>query len=309
MVRLFWLLPLCLLSSPVWSFAGSIVSFSDSPVHYCGRILTWQPLLPDLSAKDTDCLDLWSPFQEKTDSLTGERSTLERELLAGILKTAKGECLKNKDLMIPAQVQLNRETQLNEKVLRPWLLAQLQLEFPTYSIEVSSLQVPRIDCLKVGIVKWGSFRREGRNHFRMLVMVDDHNFNVTGEFQLHQMLPTLVRNLVVGERIQPGDLEFRKKNVTFSPGFIERAEEVVGRIVHSPLLRGEPIQVRQLKPENMVEKGQIVQVQVRNENFVLSSMGIAEQSGSLGDLIRIKSMDSQKLISGFVSGKGQAEVR
>lgn len=86
-------------------------------------------------------------------------------------------------------------------------------------------------------------------------------------------------------------------------------DELIGRLLNAPIPQGDPIPVRVLKQINYVEKGQVIQAQFRGENFLVTSAVMAEQNGLLGDLVKVKNVESQKIFSGLVLGKGLVEVQ
>jgi flagella basal body P-ring formation protein FlgA len=140
-------------------------------------------------------------------------------------------------------------------------------------------------------------------------MADEKNYGVTGEFRVFQKIPVVLRNYGLNEKLDVHDLELRKKEITFSPGYVSKIDDLAGRTLSYPVSQGEPVQIRHKKPENTVEKGQIIQVQYQGNNFVVTSSAVAEQSGSVGDYVKIKNLDSQKTLSGVVLGKGLVEVQ
>lgn len=289
------------------------LSFVQRPVGLCGKIASWQSLILGLSAKEADCLDSISPLDviEEDGNLNrmAHEIVLSQEDLVSRLKKSRHQCLSEVEFRLPEKVVFNREMTLTQELIMPWLEHQLRAQFNDKTYELIRFQIPKVDCSKVSRLSWGSFRIEGKNQLRLLLVVDEKNYALNGEIRFFQQVPVAVRQLMANEKIEARDLELHKKDVTFAPGYIAKIEDLVGRTASYPILAGEPIQGRQLKEEKLVEKGQIVQMQFKGENFLLSATGVAEQNGTLGDLVKIKNTESQKVISAVVQGKGLVEVQ
>ena len=234
---------------------------------------------------------------------------ISQKKIVDLLKPVRQMCLSDADLLLPEKLSILREKQLTDGVLQTWILDQLMIHFSDKTAEIVRVHMPKIDCSTVGLVSWDSLRIEGNNRFRFLLTVDEKNFSIGGEFRLFQMIPTLNRSTLVNQKIEASDLEVKKKDVTFLNNYIKKVEDLIGRTLNVSLMAGEPIQMRHLKEEKFVEKGQMVQIQYKTESFVVSAIGIAEQSGTFGDFVKIKNPDSQKVLSAIVSGKGLVEVQ
>lgn len=298
---------------PLWAKGQRVLDFLHPEVKFCGHNISWQALIAGLSSKEADCLDSLGPVRFEETASSSQHPTSGRELsrdqIVGQLRSMKAECLNEVELKIPARLNLRNENWLGQDALNPWIIEQLIQTTSIKNVEIVKLQIPRIDCGKVNQMRFGSFRVEGKNFFRLLISADEKNFVVTGEFRLFENLPVARRNLTQGDKINPADFESARKDVTFSPGYVGQIEEIAGRTLLYPVIKGEALQLRQLKAEVSVEKGQIVQIQLKGENFILSSSGVAEQSGAVGDFIKIKNVESQKVISGIILGKGLVEVQ
>lgn len=287
------------------------IFFSSKAVRLCGHSISWQSVMAGLSPKEADCLDSVSPLDFSDSEIIKSAQIIEltQERIVDLLKKSRSLCLSEVELRIPSRITFTREKFLTPETTFPWLEQQFKSQFEDKIHEIVRLQIPKLECEKNNSVKWGSFRVDGINQFRMLITADDKNFNVNGEFRLFQELPVLSRPLMANQRIDSKDLVLAKKDVTLNQGFVPKVEEIIGRTLTFPIAAGEPVQYRQLKKESLVEKGQVVQVHYKSDSFLLSATGVAEQNGSIGDNIKIKNMETQKTFSGVISGKGLVEVQ
>lgn len=291
-----------------WSKEIRTLTFESHAISSCGGEVTWKQLMPTLSSKEQDCLDSIVPLVLQADE-SKNSIVIERMQLVESLKRGRSECLDGSEIKVPESLVVKPQKFLNGTVFRSWIVGAVGAAYLGKEIEIGKIQIPNIECNKVKSLRWGSLKIESKNTFRFLLLVDEKNFGLTGDFRVFQNVPVPLRNLAAQEKMDKVSFDMQKRDVTFNSGIIAKLEDLEGRILSSPVAQGEPIPIRALKVETTIEKGQIIQAQFRGENFELSSNAVAEQSGSVGELIKIKNVDSQKILSGIVIGKGLVEVQ
>lgn len=302
-----------------WAKEARTLSFNHDEVRVCGQKVSWKYLMPDLTVAETECLDSNQPLDQKilwgrleeTSSLKTKSTifSLSRNHIVGLLKAVKPVCLDQVELKIPDKIQMNWVSQLHTGFFQSWLESELKKNYANKIIKVLQVTLPKIDCLQAQSVEWGSLRVESKNTFRLLLVVDDKNFGVSGEFRVLQNIPVAKRNISIQEKISKQDFELQEKDVTFSPGYVSDMEELMGKALVNSIAQGTPVELKNVKKEFIIEKGQMVQIQFQGQNFIVSANAIAEQSGMVGDLIKIKNTETQKILSGVVAGKGLVEVK
>jgi flagellar basal body P-ring formation protein FlgA len=132
---------------------------------------------------------------------------------------------------------------------------------------------------------------------------------VTGRLAFYKEAPVAKRMIRAGERISDGDVEVKKINVSFAKDGAPTLEELAGKISTRMITMGQPILAGDLKKEPAATRGQAVRILVGNDSFEVVSSGTAEESGSIGDVIRVKSTDTQKLLSGVLVDKATVRVQ
>lgn len=133
----------------------------------------------------------------------------------------------------------------------------------------------------------------------------------------------LAANQAVGEAvlipsrvIYPGEtIELAAlKQVTLVPGrhkpdgMATRSEELQGKVAKRTLLPGRYIPVAAIREAWLVEQGASVQVYFTAGALTISAAGVTLQPGAAGDLIKIRNIDSGKIISGTVMVDGTIKV-
>lgn len=302
-----------------WSKDVRTLAFTNEEVRVCGQKVSWVHLIPELTPAEVECLDSNQPLEEKNLIETAsdpvkQKSinsvfSLSRNKIVSLLKSVKHTCLEQVEIKIPEKIQMNWVRQLNNLFFQSWLEIELKKNNTDKTVKIVQVTLPKIECSQVQAVEWGSLRVESKNTFRFLLVADDKNFGVSGEFRTFQKLPVAKRNINFMEKVSESDFETQEKDVTFSPGYVAEIKDMLGRTLSSSVAQGSAVELKALKPEFQVEKGQIVQIQFQGQNFEVSANGIAEQNGAVGDLIKIKNTETQKILSGVVTGKGFVEVK
>ncbi|TIT78632.1 MAG: flagellar basal body P-ring formation protein FlgA [Mesorhizobium sp.] len=122
----------------------------------------------------------------------------------------------------------------------------------------------------------------------------------------------LIPNRVIypGEAIELAAL----KQVTLVPGkhkpdgMATRSEELQGKVAKRTLLPGRYIPAAAIRDAWLVEQGATVQVYFTAGALTISAAGVTLQAGAAGDLIKVRNIDSGKIISGIVMADGTIKV-
>jgi flagellar basal body P-ring formation protein FlgA len=122
----------------------------------------------------------------------------------------------------------------------------------------------------------------------------------------------LIPNRVIypGETIELAAL----KQVTLIPGkhkpdaMATRPEDLEGKIAKRTLLPGRYIPAGAIRDAWLVEQGASVQVLFTAGALTISATGVTLQPGAAGDLVKVRNVDSGKIISGTVMADGTIKV-
>ncbi len=132
---------------------------------------------------------------------------------------------------------------------------------------------------------------------------------ITGRLSFYQQGLVAKKYLSSGISLQPEDFETQKVNVTFSKDAVPRIDDIRGKILARSLSVGQPIFLGDLKKEVAASRGQTVKILIQGENFEITAEGVAEQSGAPGDVILVKNLNTQKVISALVLEKGVVSLQ
>lgn len=132
---------------------------------------------------------------------------------------------------------------------------------------------------------------------------------ISGTIRVSQLTPVTTRMILQGERVQAQDIHMIATDVTYSKDGVLRAVDVQGQLAARSLPIGSPVWSSDLKREPAAMKGQIVKAVIGDESFEISANMQAEDNGFVGDLIKVKSLENQKVLSGLVVEKGVVKLQ
>lgn len=121
------------------------------------------------------------------------------------------------------------------------------------------------------------------------------------------IVPTQI--IYPGQEISPAALkEVEVTNPNLAGGYATRIDEVAGMISQRTLLPGRTIQVNALRQPFAVKRGTTVRLTFAVGSLVISASGTPLENASVGDVIRVRNLDSGVTVSGTVMGDGSVQV-
>lgn len=126
----------------------------------------------------------------------------------------------------------------------------------------------------------------------------------------------LLRDTVVAARmIRSGavlteqDIRVAKKWVRRNmPDLLTFADDAVGKRITVTARPGMELSAHMLREAPLVRKGKMVRVQFDNGSLRVTTVGIPEEDGTAGAIVRVRNVTSNKLIYGRVLGDSLVEV-
>lgn len=131
---------------------------------------------------------------------------------------------------------------------------------------------------------------------------------VVVEIRKYAEVPVAARNIVSQTSIDSSMYRLEKRVLRSTSDIVTTADELDAVISTRALTAGQTFSKRDLKKELIIKKNQIVKAQVEKDGFQIFITAVAEDSGAMGDLIRVKNLDSQKIIAAEVVGRGVVKI-
>jgi flagella basal body P-ring formation protein FlgA len=132
---------------------------------------------------------------------------------------------------------------------------------------------------------------------------------VTGKAHKLVTVPTLADEMKRGEVIRATDILWREVRASdVRDHVITEDEDLVGMAAKRHIKAQTIIHSSQIRRPVLVAKGSLVLIELSRGAMALSAQGKAMEEGSMGDVIRVANIRSNKVIEAKVSGSGRVDV-
>jgi flagellar basal body P-ring formation protein FlgA len=112
-----------------------------------------------------------------------------------------------------------------------------------------------------------------------------------------------------GAIVDPSDVMVKKKWLdTASSGVLSDINEVGGKKAAVRINAGTEITKHMLRSVPVVKKGEVVRIVLESGPMMISAMGLCEEDGARGDLIRVQNTSSKKTVFARVMGASLVKV-
>lgn len=124
---------------------------------------------------------------------------------------------------------------------------------------------------------------------------------------LYAVVPTAT--IYPGEVITSGHVtEVEVTNPRIAAGYATDLGDVVGKVSKRTLVAGRTIQIGSLRDPYTVERGTTVRMTAKVGGLAISAAGTPLQDAMIGDVIRVRNLDTGVIVSGTVMADGTIEV-
>lgn len=125
-----------------------------------------------------------------------------------------------------------------------------------------------------------------------------------------QTLPVARTTIYPGDAITDAMLEDRPTtlNLDLATGVMASRERIVGKVARRTLLPGQPIPTVAIDNPRVVTVGAQVKIVFAEAGMQIVAYGVAQQAGAVGDIVRVRNMDSGLFVSGRVQPDGSVRV-
>ena len=85
-------------------------------------------------------------------------------------------------------------------------------------------------------------------------------------------------------------------------------EQLLDHVAKRPLTAGRLIRMSDIRPQQLIKKGEFVTLHFKNKTMSLSTRGVSVEPGSRNQVIRVKNARSKRIIEARVLGPNTAVV-
>lgn len=97
-------------------------------------------------------------------------------------------------------------------------------------------------------------------------------------------------------------------NPDLRDGYVRSIEEIQGKVTKRTLLPGRVILASALRDQYAVERGSTTRLIFSNGGLTITAAGSPLQDAAIGDLIRVRNIDTGVIVSGTVMADGTIHV-
>ena len=135
------------------------------------------------------------------------------------------------------------------------------------------------------------------------------SLRVAGQVTEVAAIPVLTRLVPAHAPIGAGDIRLVTRRLSGGGSAIARSpEQLIGFALHHVVPPGAPVPISELSTPNAVEANAMVEMDLETGNLRLAGRAIAEQAGTLGDMIRVRNPSSLAVMIGQITGPNQVRV-
>jgi len=186
---------------------------------------------------------------------------------------------------------------------------EIEVEFNDRNLKIL---VPKNAEEAIRVLQSQLDQRTGR--FEVVVNInstanEDQNIILKGKAFAIIPMPVPNKHISAGQLINKSDIAWRKvriKQQTF--GIVGSMEQLLDHVTKRPLTAGRLIRMSDIRPQELIKKGEFVTLHFKNKTMSLSTRGISVEPGTRNQIIRIKNPRSKRIVEARVLGPNTAVV-
>ena len=133
---------------------------------------------------------------------------------------------------------------------------------------------------------------------------------VPARVSVYRPLPVAARSLNRGHRITEADVVVELRDTgELRQGFISQTETAIGQELRRPLAAGDTFRMGILVEPLAVTRGDHVRLRAGTGPIAVITRGTALDNGRLGEQIRIRNNQSERVVKALITGPGEVRVR
>ena len=186
---------------------------------------------------------------------------------------------------------------------------EIEVEFNDRNLKIL---VPKNAEEAIRILQSQLDQRTGR--FEVVVNInstanEDQNIILKGKAFAIIPMPVPNKHIGAGQLINKKDITWRKVRIKQqSFGVVGSMEQLLDHVAKRPLTAGRLIRMSDIRPQQLIKKGEFVTLHFKNKTMSLSTRGVSVEPGSRNQVIRVKNPRSKRIIEARVLGPNTAVV-
>lgn len=143
---------------------------------------------------------------------------------------------------------------------------------------------------------------------RFVVRLANAPVALAGVAQMSESVPVLTRAIARGEIINEDDIAYVETAGARGGNFVRDAAALIGKETRRPLSAETPLRASDVVAPVLVRKGALVTLSYAIEGLRLTHQGVAMKSGTKGDVISVRNIQSERVLKGVVRSENLVAV-
>lgn len=256
--------------------------------------------LIDASQVPLELLDMEVPFQAKV---------IRREEILDWLKVTKSDRreISSYIFKIPQIIKIERADVLSRDQISRRAQSRLKFKCATCEYSIQLKNIPQVTG-ESNRIEWRELPVSGP----FMVSVSNKEGNnvgwLSGQIKTQRPIVKTSRVLRIGDTLQIDDLRLELSDISYNKDYYTDVATLLGKKLSRQVGIGTALSSQDIQRNYDVRQGQTIRVVAGNETFEISSQATAQDNGVVGDLIRVRNLSNQKVLSGRVLEKGLVRV-
>ena len=191
----------------------------------------------------------------------------------------------------------------------PWDNLDTEVDVP---LPLSGMTVPDGELH----IEWRAnpqYRYIGSGAFRGTISVDGavkKTLLCKAEVEPYTEIVVAALDIPRGKPVSQGDLELRKMSLSRAPsGVVLEPSQVVGQLARKTLFAGAPLSARDVEPRTVIQRNQIVVVEMMAGGLRVQTRARAMSMARAGDMVLCANLNSKDQFQGVARADGVVEVQ
>ena len=299
-----------------------VTSFGNSQSKKSNPLLHLKPAKEIFIESDKIWLsDLFYSDREFKDKIVGDAPALGKKFKLfrkDLRRIVKASTLNWSDSLRKSVVVSRSAKQVPMNIIRNAVVKALEQNHVNDEIEVNfndrnlKILVPKNAEEAIRVLQSQLDERTGR--FEVVVNInstanEDQNIILRGKAFAIIPMPVPNKHIGAGQLINKKDITWRKVRIKQqSFGVVGSMEQLLDHVAKRPLTAGRLIRMSDIRPQQLIKKGEFVTLHFKNKTMSLSTRGVSVEPGSRNQVIRVKNPRSKRIIEARVLGPNTAVV-
>jgi len=132
---------------------------------------------------------------------------------------------------------------------------------------------------------------------------------VPAQVRLFRDVVTTTRPLRRADIVEPADVLLRERDISLiNQGYLTTLDQAIGQRLTRPMVADQVITLVHLEQAEVIRKGDQVVITARSGTLSVRMPGEALSNGGMSEQIRVKNLNSKRVIKAQVTAPGQVEV-